>query len=1190
MIESRLKNRILILDGAMGTMIMKASLSEDDFRGDRFPAHPVSLKGCNDILNISKPELISSIHREYLRAGADIISTNTFNSNLFSLSEYHLSELAPEIAEAGARLARKVVDEFISEKDLPGAERPMVAGSMGPTGISLSISLQNGDDPVKAFEDMAEAYARQATALIKGEVDLLLLETIFDTLNAKAAVYGIKKAFRNTGKEIPLMISATLTENGHLISGQDLKQFLAALAHARPLSFGLNCGFGAKALLPHLRQLSKDTDRFVSLHPNAGLPDAMGTYLDTPDIMQQEVEECLKEGLVNIIGGCCGTTPGHIARIAHIASKYPPRQLPEITFEKRFIKVGERCNVAGSRKFLRLVSEQKWQECVDIAAGQKEKGAAVLDINMDDGMLDTRKSMKDFILRLNADHRTASVPLMIDSSEFRVIKDALRMMPLKGIVNSISLKNGESEFLSRAIEIYSLGASMVVMAFDEKGQADTFERRVEICSRAYYLLTQKAAVNPNDIIFDPNVLAVATGISDHDDYALDFIRTTEWIKHNLPHAHVSGGISNLSFSFRGIDPVRKAMHSVFLEHNIAKGMDMAIINPATPLSSGWIESELRSLVDDVIMNRSSEAANLLVNFAMKLKDKLEREKAAKKAAMPQTEVHKSNENKTSANQRLRDKLFSGDTSGLEEELHLALEECDGSALAVVENGLMRGMDKVGEMFGRGEMFLPQVVRSASFMKKAVDILTPFMEKSPDGEEPSALRPSILLATVKGDVHDIGKNIVAVVLKCSGFEVVDLGVMVDPWKIIDSAIELKVAAIGLSGLITPSLHEMAVVAKMMEEHEMSIPLFIGGATTSALHTAVKIAPLYSGAVIHTSDAASLPNAIKTFIATDCNSAIDELKRVQDKLRKDYLSKKDNEDKGSLLTVEEALEQKTKVFTSAPEPKERGRFDIKIPIADLVNLINWREFLYEWRLNPSVRNKDDNALVINDEEERKRLLEEAEMLLQELVSCNVNIDARVVISGCHRLGDDIILDSGLSLPMLRSQRPNPVKGTTISMSDFIGESKDHIGLFAVTLANTGIPDEIARKKRIDPFRSILLQSLSHRLAEAATERMHHMVKKQIWGYENAGIRPAVGYASLPDQSLVFLLDKELDYSSMGILVTPHGALYPSATTTGLIIANPAARYFEVGDISKEAFEDYARRRNITPEELKPFFPKS
>lgn len=1180
-IYSRLTKEILVLDGAMGTMIMKSSLSESDFRGDKFYSHPLPLKGFNDVLCITKPEVITDIHSEYLNAGADIITTNTFNANRLSLSEYGLSDFVSEICEKGAHLALKAVNKFCYDNYIPEERRPLVAGTMGPTGISLSISQQENDDPVAAFNKMADAYMEQSVALIEGGVDILLLETAFDTINAKAAVCGIKKAFQQTGKSLPLMISATLSENGRLLSGQTLEEFVTALNHANPVSFGLNCGFGAKALIPYLRELNTLTERYISVHPNAGLPDAMGCYLDTPETMIKEVVGILKEGLTNIIGGCCGTTPDHIRLISETAKGFPPRPLTKKKEKKQqFIKVGERCNVAGSRKFLRLVSEKNWRECLDIASAQIEKGAFVLDINMDDAMLDTERCLNTFILHLYSDSRTAHTPLMIDSSDFEVISSALKLLPLKGIVNSISLKNGEAEFLNRAKEIHSLGCAMVVMAFDEKGQADTFERRIEICSRAYNLLINDAGIPAEDIIFDPNVLAVATGIESHDLYALDFIRATQWIKSNLPKAKVSGGVSNLSFSFRGIDAVRKAMHTIFLEENISKGMDMAIIDPSTSLSSDFINPELRQLVNNVIINPNKKATEALISYATELKKRIDEEKRLKKKSSDIKEKLPVQEriSKKSALDSLTQKLMDGDCVDIENIVNDALNECDGVAIHVVEKGLISGMNLVGERFGRGEMFLPQVVRSASVMKRAVEILTPLIEiQNQVNPSASNKRPVVILATVKGDVHDIGKNIVAIVLRCGGFEVEDLGVMVPPEKIVETALEKKAAAIGLSGLITPSLHEMGVVAQMMEKAGLSIPLFVGGATTSELHTAVRLAPLYSGAVVHTSGAASLPGAMKLFINSLSSDIVKKHKSGQKEIAKEY------ELASSLLSIEKSRERNNAVSYPASEPIKHGEFTLHIPIGDVLSMINWRAFLSEWDLDPAEAPKVlrcDNAA----NPETSRLIAEAIGILNELKG---TIQAKVVIKKASSAGDDIILEDGLVIPTIRSLKPNPVSGKTLAMSDFIYSKGDYIGFFAVTLAKSGIPEMIEQLKSSDEYRSLLLQSIAHRLAEAATEWLHRYTRDKLWGIKSdVGIRPAVGYSSLPDQSLVFILDKILDYSSMEINVTEHGALSPSATTTGLIIAHPESRYFEVGAITRAMRKDYSERRGISEEELIPF----
>lgn len=1170
-IESRLASGILVIDGAMGTMIMKKGLDEADFRGSRFAGHPVALKGCNDILCLTRPDIISSIHREYLDAGADIISTDTFNANDLSLAGYALSDHVSEICRAGARIAAQSVTQYCADNNIPSRLRPLVAGSMGPTGISLSV--QDSSTASCDFDTMAESYCRQAVALIDGGVDLLLLETIFDTLNAKAASYGIHQAFDITGKTLPLMLSVTLTEQGRLLSGQSISQFVDAMRHSGAISIGLNCGFGAEALRPWIETLSDSTTTYVSLHPNAGLPDDMGIYRDTPEKMLAELAPILESKYVNIVGGCCGTTPDHIRLIAREARRHKSRQPRQPrTDTTPFIKVGERCNVAGSRKFLRLVGDADWSQCLDIAAGQIDKGALVLDINMDDAMLDATQAMATFVSMLAIDPRTSATPLMIDSSDFRVISQALRLMPLRGIVNSISLKNGETEFIDRAKEIHRLGCAMVVMAFDERGQADTLDRRIEICSRAYRLLTETAGIPPSDIIFDPNVLAVATGIEAHADYALDFIRTTAWIKKNLPEASVSGGISNLSFAFRGIDPVRKAMHAIFLEHNIACGMDMAIINPSTPLASSWIDDDLHRLINDVLLNTTSDATTHLVAYAMRLKKQIAAEKQQNKIIALKSDIQDS-ATPASACERLAHNLISGDTQSLELLIAQAMDECDGSAMTVVNNALIKGMNIVGERFSRGEMFLPQVVRSATFMNHAMDILTPAIENRSQyatGGTTAQSRPLIVLATVKGDVHDIGKNIVAIVLRCSGFEVIDLGIMTPPERIIETAVKNNAAAIGLSGLITPSLHEMTIMADMMQRHGLSIPLFVGGATTSDLHTAVKIAPCYSGPVVHTTDAATLPGTLTLFTSPDTTEdALNNLREQQQRLRDGYASR------SSTLTLDEARKRAAVVDTPAPAPRHIGTCMLDIDIANVIPLINHRAFLSEWNLDPSDDTTPEAVRIIND----------ATSLLHHISG---PVKAKVIITDARRDdNDNIVIDqkeSQLILPTLRSLTPNPVNGKCLALSDFIAPESDHIALFTVTVAGSGIPEKIARLRETDEYSALLLQSMAHRIVEAATEYTHQYVKEQLWGLDNnTGIRPAIGYNSLPDQSLILLLDRIIDYKSLGIAITEHGALSPSATTTGLIIGHQTSRYFETGPVSQAQFDDYARRRGLDSDTL-------
>lgn len=1180
-IEERMRRRILVLDGAMGTMIQRLGLGESDFRGERYRDDTFPpLKGCNDVLNVTAPEKIMEIHRSYLEAGADIIETNTFNSNSLSMSEYHLEGDVALFNEEGARLARRSVDDYCTSHGIADKERPLVAGSIGPTGVSLSISMQS-DEATCDFDRMSESIREQAEALIAGGVDLLLLETSFDTLNAKAALYGMRQAIERSGREVPVMVSMTLTEQGRLLSGQSMEQFVEAILHARPLSIGLNCGFGAGALIPWAERLGEITDRYVSIHPNAGLPDEMGCYTDTAERMRDELRPLLEGGKVNIVGGCCGTTPEHIREIAMLAGQCPPRVPGKVPGEGGgFVKVGERCNVAGSRKFLRLVKEGSWNETLEIAAGQLDKGAEILDINMDDPLLDARESMERFVRLLGSDARTASVPLMIDSSDFNVIRSALRLTPLKGIVNSISLKNGEEEFLSHALEIHHLGASMVVMAFDERGQADTYERRIEICGRAYGLLTS-VGIPGTDIIFDPNILAICTGIAEHDKYAYDFLRATEWITRHLPGARVSGGVSNLSFSFRGVDPVRRAMHAVFLENAIERGMGMGIVNPSTPLTSEGVDEELAGMVRDVIFHYGAKSTGRLVEYAVELKRELDAAKGSRKGKVEEA-VCASGGGKVEerAIEVLSGKVVRGDSTLLTETLDKALEET-GSAMGVVNEGLMRGMDIVGERFGKGLMFLPQVVRSAAVMKRSVEYLTPRIEAEQLAgreEEESRTRPLMVLATVKGDVHDIGKNIVAIVMRCSGFDVIDMGVMTPPEEIIAKAIEKEAAVIGLSGLITPSLHEMCVVAKMMERKGLRIPLFVGGATTSDLHTAVRIAPLYEGPVVHTGDAATLPGTVRMFTSGENVDGVSaELTTRQDELRREYGQR------DGYLSLSEARERAHHTETGAPEPLYKGEKEYVFTLDDLLPLINWRAFVHAWGLKP----KD----ITEKGSEASRVIADGKRLLGR--ESGGLVKARVRVYPARGDGDDIVLesDSGeLRLPMMRSVKPNVSTGECECQSDYLRSDGDWLGVFAVTVAGSGMSSRMESGGVEDEYESLLYQSLSHRLAEAGTELMHRRMREEVWGIPaGCGVRPAIGYPSLPDQSLVFEVDKLMRYAELGITLTGHGALYPSATTTGFIFGSEGSRYFEVRGISDESKRDYAGRRGMEVAELDRYLPR-
>ncbi len=1102
--------QILVLDGAMGTMIQRLGLTESDFRGERFAAHEGELRGCNDLLCLTRPEAIEEIHREYIAAGADIIETNTFNANRISLADYGLSDLAREIARAGAELARRAA----------AGTDVLVCGSMGPTNVSLSLG---GD---VTFDQMVEAYAEQAVGLLDCGVDLLMIETAFDTLNAKAAIAGIEAAQEQTGRRIPLMISATLTEAGRLLSGQTLRAFVNSVRHARPISIGLNCGFGADGMIPYLREL-RDLDCLVSCHPNAGLPDELGRYTETPEKMAASVERILGEGLVNIIGGCCGTTPEHIRLIKQQAAKAAPRvpagpadllylsglEALDVRPDE-FLKVGERCNVAGSRKFLNLINEGNYSEALEIAEAQVQAGARVLDINMDDGLLDAPEAMARFVAMLTVNPLTARVPLMIDSSDFKVITRALKLIQGRSIVNSISLKEGEEIFLEHAREIRRLGAAVVVMAFDEKGQADTVERRIEICRRSYRLLTEKAGFRGNEIVFDPNVLAVATGIEAHDSYALDFLQATEWIARNLPGARISGGVSNLSFSFRGNNPLRKAMHALFIDHGRKRGLSMAIMNPTAPIEpTPDMDPEMLEAIDDVLLLRRPDATERLTAIAAR---------ALPSAPQP---TAKSAPKKKPEAPTLASLLIAGHSDGLETLLDEAVGRT-GSAMGVINGELMDAMNRIGELFGRGEMFLPQVVRSAAIMRKAVDHLTPLIEAEGARQGADGTRPTMVLATVKGDVHDIGKNIVAVVMRCAGFRIVDLGVMVPAEKIIRTAIDEHADAIGLSGLITPSLKEMANVAEMLASNGLDIPLFVGGATTSALHTALKIAPLYEAPVVRTADAASLPAIVKQISNPEVAAKIRE---EQAELRRQHSEKMPS------LSLDEARQTAEPVAEPAPCPKQTGRFEFHPSVEELTLLINWRAFLGEWRLDPS-----------GISPEAKRLLEEAR---EELSHLNATVNAAVRILPAQRTAPEVITIEGVDFETPRSLRPNTASGRCLALADFVATEGDHIGLFGVCVNFPAEGDE---------YRSLLRQTLGHRLAEAATEWLNRKVNAELWGVEKS-IRPAVGYSSLPDQQLIFKLDRVLPLAPLGITLTENGAMNPGSSTCGLILAHPSARYF-------------------------------
>lgn len=1184
---SMIQSEIVVLDGAMGTMIQQLALDETDFRGNQFADHPHRLTGCNDILAITRPDAIRSIHSAYLEAGANIIETDTFNANALSLADYGLSDenTVRSINMAAVRIAREAVSAY--ESAHPGDIR-WVAGSVGPTGISLTMARELGNDT--DWDTLSAAYTTQMEALIEAGVDLLLIETAFDSLNAKAALWSARRAMEHLERKVPVIVSITLTESGRTLSGQTPEAFIATISHAEPLAVGLNCGFGADTMLRYVEQL-QPVPYPIIVYPNAGLPNEMGQYDETPEHMAATMRKMMAEGMVNIVGGCCGTTPAHIALLSKMASEYAPRIVPDKTEEmilagleplyvertNRFIQVGERCNVAGSRKFLRLIKEGNIDQAIDIAGTQVEAGADIVDINLDDAMLDSSAQMDAFVTRIGTDPRVAKVPLMIDSSDFATIMSGLKRVQGRPIVNSISLKEGEEAFLRHARDIREMGAAVIVMAFDENGQADTFERRTEVCRRAYRLLTEKAGFKGCDIVFDPNVLAVATGIESHNNYALDFIRSVKWIKENLPGAKVSGGVSNLSFALRGHNYVREAMHALFLEKCRANGMDMGIVNVASSVAPAAVEPELATAIDDVLLNTHPEATERLIEVATQLKE----------AADTGNTQSADNGAPLSPAQHIEQLLLKGSYDGMEQWLDASLNE-GMTALQIVDGPLMAGMTRVGKLFGEGRMFLPQVVKSARTMKQAVNYLTPHIEAAKSGTGGTSAG-KIILATVKGDVHDIGKNIVGVIMNCNGYSIHDLGVMVPAEDIIDTAIQEKADFIGVSGLITPSLEEMCRVARMMEEKDMTIPLLIGGATTSELHTAVKIAPCYSGPVIYTRDAAMLPEVARELMSERRNDFISANHHRQEQLRSANVGHK------PLVSLEEARKKAVRPAFVPAVPSITGRHELKIKVADVKQLINWRAFLNAWKLDGSLAEAVNITTAAREQwiksqpEDNREKARQAFDLLHDAVSRLDNmadclLTARLAILPAKAEGDDIIISSGSDTIIIPTLRRQTADSDYRALADFIATDNDHIGVFAVTV---GLDLQKAADSN-DDYSSMLMHTLCDRLAEAATEYLHDKVRTEYWPHEG-GIRPAVGYPSLPDQSLIFELDRIIDYTGMGVSVTENGAMSPSATTSGLMIANPAASYFLPGRIDDSQRSDYARRRGMTDDMLDRFLPR-
>jgi 5-methyltetrahydrofolate--homocysteine methyltransferase len=1207
LLHQLLARRILIIDGAMGTMIQRLKLSDADFRGARFADHPHDLKGNSDLLVLTRPDDIARIHAQYLDAGADIVETNTFTATGISQADYGLESLAYEINVEGARIARRVVDEWKG-----GAEPRFVAGSMGPTNRTLSISpdVNNAAFRASTFDEMRAAYAEQALGLIDGGAHILLLETIFDTLNAKAAIVGIEDAFDQRGVRLPLMISVTITDrSGRTLSGQTLDAFYVSIEHAKPFSVGLNCALGAREMRPYLAELARIATCYVSCYPNAGLPNAFGQYDEHPDETSRLLREFADSGFVNFLGGCCGTTPDHIRGVAQAVAGASPRARPSaedtpfhglsrysgletlvLGPDSNFQMIGERTNVTGSRRFARLVVAGDWAGAADVAVEQVRGGANILDVNMDEGMLDSERAMTEFLHYIATEPEIARIPVMIDSSKWSVIAAGLKCVQGKAIVNSISLKEGEEDFLAKARTVRRFGAAMIVMAFDEKGQADTVARKVAICQRAYRLLTEQAGVDPADIIFDPNVLAIATGLEEHNDYGKNFIEATRLIKEECPSVKVSGGISNLSFSFRGNDVVREAIHSAFLFHAIKAGLNMGIVNAGQLVVYEDIPADLLEHVEDIIFNRRPDATERMVTFAEQV-----RGSASKRA----TDLAW---REASVEDRLAHALVHGVVDYIEADTEEARLKY-GRPLQVIEGPLMDGMKIVGELFGAGKMFLPQVVKSARAMKRAVAWLEPFMEAEKVAAGTTGTSQGrLLLATVKGDVHDIGKNIVGVVLGCNSYEVIDLGVMVSCDRILQEALDRKVDIIGLSGLITPSLDEMVYVAQEMQKRGSKLPLLIGGATTSRQHTAVKIAPEYHQPVVHVPDASRVVDVVSSLMSVEQRQRFAEATRnEQAKLREQYGTRRDR----PLLSYAEAWRNRLKLNPEPAVPSFTGSRSVDVDLADLVPFIDWTFFFAAWELKgrfPAILDHPEYGRAARD------LYDQAQHLLSRLVSGKL-LRARGVYGfwPANSEGDDVVLyqspvAGGSSrveiarFPMLRQQEVIADDKPNRSLADFVAPVEsgivDYLGAFAVT-AGHGVDSLVKRfEEANDDYSAIIVKALADRFAEAFAEYLHAQARRD-WGFAGderlsnddliaekyRGIRPAFGYPACPDHSEKRQLFDLLGAQKIGMELTESCAMTPAASVSGLYFGHPHAKYFVIQRIGADQVEEYARRKGIT-----------
>ncbi|WP_136246685.1 methionine synthase [Halomonas borealis] len=1209
-LSDSLRRRILMLDGGMGTMLQNAALSEEEFRGERFADWPSDLKGNNDLLALTCPDLVTRIHRDYLEAGADIVETNTFNSTRLSQADYGMESLVAELNRESARLAREVCDAVAAETGVPR----YVAGVLGPTSRTASLSPDVNDPAYRnvTFDALRDNYHEAAEALIDGGSDLILIETIFDTLNAKAAVYALEALFEERGERLPVMISGTITDaSGRTLSGQTTEAFWNSLRHAQPFSVGLNCALGAEELRPYLQELAEKADTFVSAHPNAGLPNEFGEYDQTPEEMAAIVGEFAKSGLVNIIGGCCGSTPEHIAAIHRAIRDEAPREVPQrplacrlsglepfnIAHDSLFVNVGERTNVTGSARFKRLIKEDDYTTALEVALEQVENGAQVIDINMDEGMLESEEAMVRFLNLIAGEPDISRVPIMIDSSKWEIIEAGLKCIQGKAVVNSISMKEGEDAFREQATKCRRFGAAVVVMAFDEQGQADTFARKTEICQRAYRLLVDEIGFPPEDIIFDPNIFAIATGIEEHDNYAVDFIQATQWIREHLPHAMVSGGVSNVSFSFRGNNPVREAIHSAFLYHAIHAGLTMGIVNAGQLAVYDDLPAELREAVEDVVLNRRADGTERLLEIADTFKGDGSGGAKKEDLAWREWEVEK----------RIEHALVKGITAYIEDDTELARQRTD-RPIKVIEGPLMDGMNVVGDLFGAGKMFLPQVVKSARVMKQAVAYLLPYIEA--EKSEDTQAKGKIVMATVKGDVHDIGKNIVGVVLQCNNYEVIDLGVMVPAEKILQTAKEENADIIGLSGLITPSLDEMVHVAKEMQRQGFELPLLIGGATTSKAHTAVKVEPGYEHPVIYVTDASRAVGVAGKLLSPAQKPAyVAEIRAEYDKVRERNAKRRP---KAADLSYAQARDRKPAYDWEGYTPPEPSFTGLKTfadyDLETIVERIDWTPFFMSWQLAGKYPKILDDKVV---GEAARNLFDDAQAMLAKLIDERL-IEARGVIGlwPANSVDDDVIevyADASRSevverLHHIRQQTTKNREGVCYSLADFIAPKAsgkpDWIGGFAVTTGHGVDALSQAYKAAGDDYNAIMVQALTDRMAEAFAEHLHERMRKEFWGYvpeetldnealiaeKYQGIRPAPGYPACPDHTEKATLFRLLDAEAQtGLELTESFAMWPAAAVSGWYFAHPEAKYFSTGKITRDQVEALTERKGMTLAEL-------